>query len=437
MGAAAMRIIVVMALVALIAVTNANSDALVQEDLIVPEEMVEYDNMRTLSAKIRKVWSTYEVRTAAETALLETDMSAASTAEATARVAYSEAVAAVQKTGSSACEDLAKTTINAIKQQVEASQGMLDALEGWKHCAGEREIKEKKEKKKKADEKAKKAPDKVESVKQATENLNNAKKDEEDAKKKLELARKETVHYGSHMFKSLTTCSKDKSICWNDAMEKAYGSVLKNVKAAEKAVDNAHKKVEAAIKELDKAKAEYEKEWDIVSKGKSAREQEVAYSRAQRMLCVVHGVAEKDCKIDVPKVKKAVYLKEVLNAKCDKTDATKKKPCHTASLKGYSSYAWDPKGKYCYKVIFGKYVQQDWNSNAAKCDKGQFTSNVHIGKYQGDDHLYKKGSFCKAVNKDRQVHVTVKQDPNVAQTTAHVIEPSTCNYKMEITQKSC
>jgi len=112
-----------------------------------------------------------------------------------------------------------------------------------------------------------------------------------------------------------------------------------------------------------------------------------------------------------------------------------KKACHVASLKGYQSFAWD--GKYCYKVEFGKFVQQDWNSNAAKCAKGQFSSNVYIGKYTGDPHLYTKGSYCGAVSKDRQVTVSVTQDPSVKQTTAKVSEPHTCNYKMEIIQKSC
>jgi hypothetical protein len=114
-----------------------------------------------------------------------------------------------------------------------------------------------------------------------------------------------------------------------------------------------------------------------------------------------------------------------------------KKPCSTTSLHGFSTFAWDPRGRYCYRVLFGSYVQQDWNSNAAKCARGQFHANVYIGKYTGNPNFYTHGTYCGAAGADRTVAVSVRQDPGIAQTTAHVTEPRTCKYQMDIVQKSC
>merc|ERR1711998_128196 len=69
----------------------------------------------------------------------------------------------------------------------------------------------------------------------------------------------------------------------------------------------------------------------------------------------------------------------------------KSKPCHMGSLKGFSEYAWDPDGRYCYKVKFGHYVQQDWSRQKSKCNKAGFHSNVYIGRFGGNDHKYPNG----------------------------------------------
>merc|ERR1719502_908714 len=114
-----------------------------------------------------------------------------------------------------------------------------------------------------------------------------------------------------------------------------------------------------------------------------------------------------------------------------------KKKCRVSNIKGTTEYAWDPQGRYCYKINFGRSVQQDWAHSKAGCNAAQFTSSVVIGRYRSS-HSYPNGDSRSCPGgKKRSVTVELRQDPNVKKTTAKVTEPRVCSYKMVITRKSC
>lgn len=328
------------------------------EDDIVPEAAGRWVTPRRSRhmTTVSKLWARMSVRNAAEVTLMETESTSASASEATACVANAEAMAAVQELGNNACKDLAKATINDIVANYKSTQEMLDnEAQKIADCNHNAEAAKKAEAT--ADSKATAAAEKVEAVKQALVIEEKAKVEQKQAETQLLVAENQKVDYGSHAMDNLTHCNEDKSFCWNDHMVKAYQQQDQKVKTAQAHVDkcnnalqHSHNEVEEAKKKAEhgdhttktlmlevrrtdtlaqvaqselanaanttkdsdvrkcecSAERRYDEVWKTASDAKHLQTQKVAYTRSKHMLCVVNGVAAKDCTVpDMPKLEHA------------------------------------------------------------------------------------------------------------------------------------
>lgn len=83
-----------------------------------------------------------------------------------------------------------------------------------------------------------------------------------------------------------------------------------------------------------RAKKRYEEQWKTANNQKTMRANQVAYSRAKHMLCVVNGVDSHDCTIpDMPKLKRAKFPAAVQQAKCHNLKHEEVKPALPPKLK--------------------------------------------------------------------------------------------------------
>lgn len=355
----------IMCVLMLLTICSTGAEGFV-EDEVVPEGAVHKHGASTPEDRLRKLWATPAVRRAAEVSLLETESTARSAATATSQVAYSEAMAAVQQMGNdNACASLARSTIEDVKTNVEGNQKVLDALDTGEHCDALAEAA--KTAKDKADADAAAAAAKVKAVQDAQDEVNQATEEVTTAQAEKEKAKMHKVDFDIHHFEHLTTCNKEGTFCWNDKMVAIYQKAKDRVDVAQTKIDNANSKLSDAQSKLDnaqnsaaanaqtqalmvevrrtemiathaktslaealkaaklkeaidcecKAKTEYEKEWLIASQGPQVESEEIAYSRAKRMLCVVNGTPENECKVDdMPKVVHATFPEDVEAAQC-------------------------------------------------------------------------------------------------------------------------
>merc|ERR1711935_1333048 len=101
MGLVMARLPSVMKTMAVLAIitTMTSAEGFVTKDVVIPEQTMDAHGHLSPEDQLRKLWASASVRKMAEVSLLETESQTPSAATATALVAYSEAVAAVQEMG--------------------------------------------------------------------------------------------------------------------------------------------------------------------------------------------------------------------------------------------------------------------------------------------------------------------------------------------------
>jgi len=116
-----------------------------------------------------------------------------------------------------------------------------------------------------------------------------------------------------------------------------------------------------------------------------------------------------------------------------------KKLCNPAEVKGQEFYSWDRKGRYCYHIIAGKVLEQDYRTRrAGRCNAAGFRKSVTIGRGRGITDRYPNGDSKSCPGgKKRSATLTVDRDPSTKAVTASVTEPSTCTYVITIKSPSC
>jgi len=116
--------------------------------------------------------------------------------------------------------------------------------------------------------------------------------------------------------------------------------------------------------------------------------------------------------------------------------AKKKKTCTPTSVMGKSFYTWS--GRYCYHIVGGGVLEQDWAKKKSRCNKTQFRRSVTIGRGKGISTYYPNGDSrgCPR-NSKRSASLTIKRDSTAKYATAQVSEPTTCHYNIVVTTAKC
>jgi uncharacterized protein YegL len=147
-----------------------------------------------------------------------------------------------------------------------------------------------------------------------------------------------------------------------------------------------------------------------------------------------------------PPTSAPVVPKPVVPTSCEcklgtapKAPAVTVSACSPSQVKGQEFYSFDPKDRYCYHVITGKVLEQDYATrNPAKCNKAGFRKNVVIGRGSGISANYPNGDrvHCPG-GRSRTTQLTIIKDPAAKSVTARVTEPATCSYHVKITTPRC
>merc|ERR1711988_734482 len=268
--------------------------------------------------------------------------------------AYAESM--LQKSGSNACETLAKDTMDEVKKNVEAAQKLMDKLDNGAACehTGKKEV-----------EKADLA-------------LTQAKSTLTDAQKAYDSAADAKINFGDFKLSQLQEGSC--SIFFNS---KTYTDAKAKRTAAKTKLDKAKGAKSTAETELQSAKDKQQakaekcacevKDMHVAKLGDINKDVEAAnikaWTQAYHLKCVLDGTKASDCKVPpVPKVKAAKLSSFADAAKCSIEGHLKDK-CDGWAVDGSAC----GNGKVGYQIFSGvgeyKYYQQG-RPELYQCPKG-------------------------------------------------------------------